>query len=145
MVVEYASPQEDTQTILQPMVLTLLMQVARQYKRAVPAPDHERLSDRIIRYMNEHPGTVTLKDIAKHFSYHPNYVSGLLHRQTGKTFSELQLKQRMERAVSLLKGTTLSVEEIAAIQITAIFIKLSGSIITSLRGSISQRRNRNEI
>lgn len=114
MVVEYASPQEDTQTILQPMVLTLLMQVARQYKRAVPAPDHDRLSDRIIRYMNEHPGTVTLKDIAKHFSYHPNYVSGLLRRQTGKTFSELQLKQRMERAVSLLKGTTLSVEEIAA-------------------------------
>ena len=30
MVMEYANPQEDTQAILQPMVLTLLMMVARQ-------------------------------------------------------------------------------------------------------------------
>ncbi len=114
MVEEYAFPQEDTQAVLQPLVLTLLMQVARQYKHSVPAPENETLSDRIIRYMNEHPGTVTLKDIAKHFSYHPNYISGLLHRQTGKTYSELLLAQRMERAVSLLKGSTLSVEEVAA-------------------------------
>lgn len=114
MVIEYANPREDTQAILQPMVLTLLMMVARQYKRSIPVPKDERLSDKIIRYMGEHSDVVTLKDISKHFSYHPNYISTLLHREIGKSFSEILLKQRMERAAFLLKGTNLSVEEIAA-------------------------------
>ena len=51
MVMEYANPQEDTQAILQPMVLTLLMMVARQYKRSIPVSTNERLSDKIVRYM----------------------------------------------------------------------------------------------
>lgn len=114
MVIEYADPQEDTQTILQPMVLTLLMMVARQYKRSIPVPKDERLSDKIVRYMGELSDVVTLKDISKHFSYHPNYISTLLHREIGKSFSEILLEQRMERAAFLLKGTNLSVEEIAA-------------------------------
>lgn len=114
MVTEYASPQEDTQTILQPMVLTLLMMVARQYKQSFPVPKDEKVSSKIVRYMGEHSDVVTLKDISKHFSYHPNYISTLLHREIGKSFSELLLEQRMERAVCLLKGTNLSVEEISA-------------------------------
>ncbi len=113
MVIEYANPQEDTQAILQPMVLTLLMMVARQYKMSIPTPKDEKLSDKIVRYMSEHSDVVTLKDISKHFSYHPNYISTLLHREIGKSFSEILLEQRMERAVVLLKGTNLSIEEIA--------------------------------
>lgn len=114
MVIEYANPQEDTQAILQPMVLTLLMMVSRQYKLSIPVPRNERLSDKIVRYMGEHSDVVTLKDISKHFSYHPNYISTLLHREIGKSFSEILLEQRMERAAFLLKGTNLSVEEIAS-------------------------------
>ena len=63
--------------------------------------------------MSEHSDIVTLKDIAKHFSYHPNYISTLLHREIGKSFSEILLEQRMERALILLKGTTLPITEIA--------------------------------
>ena len=114
MVMEYADPQPGTQDILQPMVLTLLMLIARQYRRSTPAVEGERLSEQIIRYIGEHADVVSLKEIAKHFSYHPNYVSALLHRETGKSFSEILLEQRMERAVSLINGTTLSIEEIAA-------------------------------
>lgn len=113
MVIEYANPKEDTQDILQPLVLSLLMLVARQYKRSVPIPKNEKLSDQIVRYMGEHTDVVTLKEIAKHFSYHPNYISTLLRREIGKSFSEILLEQRMERAVSLLKSTNLSIEEIA--------------------------------
>ena len=112
--IEYANPQDDTQAILQPMVLTLLMMVARQYKLSIPVPKNEKLSDKIVRYMSEHSDIVTLKDISKHFSYHPNYISTQLRREIGKTFSEIFLEQRMERAAFLLRGTNLSVEEIAA-------------------------------
>lgn len=113
MVQEYASPKEDTQDILKPLVLALLMHVARQYRQEKPAEEEGNLSERIVRYMSEHTDAVTLKDIAGHFSYHPNYISSLLHRELGKTFSEILLELRMERADILLKGTNLSIEEIA--------------------------------
>lgn len=114
MLIEYADRKEDTQMILKPLVLALFMQISRRYRLG----KHEvsttiSLSDQIILYMSEHADIVTLKDIAAHFSYHPNYISGLLRRETGKSFSELLLEQRMIRALTLLKGTNLSIEEIA--------------------------------
>ena len=63
--------------------------------------------------MREHMDEVTLPLIAKQFSYHPTYVSNLLKKETGETFSSILLKLRMERAVMMMKGTTLSNEEIA--------------------------------
>lgn len=113
MVQEYADPKEDTQAILKPLVMALLMQNARQFRAQSPARGAAKLSDQILCYMGEHTDTVTLKDIAARFAYHPNYISGLLHRELGKTFSQLLLELRMERAVLLLNCTGLSVEEAA--------------------------------
>ena len=113
MVVEYANQGEDTQAILKPLALSLLMQIAREYTNANKESASDKLPERIVQYMSEHFDSVTLKDIAKKFSYHPNYISTLLHRELGKSFSEILLEQRMERAVILLKGTNLPIEEIA--------------------------------
>ncbi|MBR1670989.1 MAG: helix-turn-helix domain-containing protein [Butyrivibrio sp.] len=52
--------------------------------------------------------------VATHFNYHPNYISSLLHRETGRKFTEILLEKRMERAVLLMKHTTLSIEEISS-------------------------------
>lgn len=57
---------------------------------------------------------MTLGELSARFSYHPNYISALLPRETGKKFSELLLEKRMERATLLLRNTSLSIEEIAA-------------------------------
>ncbi len=113
MVEEYAEPREDTQAVLQPLALALLMLAARCRRSSAPAPADETPAGKIIRYMSEHAGAATLKGIAAHFSYHPNYVSGLLRRATGRTFSEMLLEQRMRRAASLLCGTRLPVEDVA--------------------------------
>src|SRR5699024_5071669 len=114
MVVEYSNPREDTQKILQPMVLTLLMQAARQYRNSVSIPEYENLSDHVIRHISQHTDIDFLSTIVQHFAYHPDYISSLLHQETGRTFSEILLEQRMDRALSLLQGTSLSIEEIAA-------------------------------
>ena len=114
MVIEYADKKEDTQQILKPMVLTLFMHIARRYRVEKTENTVSSLSERIVAYINSHPESVTLKDIADHFSYHPNYISSLLHKELGKTFSEIVLDIRMDRAAILLKGTTLSIEEISA-------------------------------
>ena len=113
MVIEYASPGEDTQAILQPLALALLMQVARRCRASRAEPEGEAPAGKIIRFMGEHAGALKLRDVAARFSYHPNYVSGLLRRVTGKTFSEISLEQRMRRAEILLKCTKLPVEDIA--------------------------------
>ena len=114
MVVEHANQHPDTQQLLRPMVLTLFMLVARQYKKTYSHPKDESLTGKIICYINEYVGAISLKEVAAKFSYHPNYLSSVLHKQTGKTFSQLLLQQRMERASVLLKATDLSIEEIAA-------------------------------
>ena len=115
MIVEYAHRREDTQSILKPMALTLMMQVARQYRRGALTPVHETPAEKIVRYMSEHTEAVTLKDISAHFSYHPNYVSTIIRKEFGQTFSGILLVQRMERARVLLRGTKLPIEEIAAL------------------------------
>ena len=114
MVIEYADKKEDTQLILKPMLLSLFMYIARRYRLEKTEAASDSLCDRIVQYINSHPETVTLREIAEHFSYHPNYISTLLHNELGKTYSRIVLEKRMDRAVILMKGTDLSVEEIAA-------------------------------
>ncbi|WP_320123006.1 AraC family transcriptional regulator [uncultured Sphaerochaeta sp.] len=113
MIKEYAEKHEDTQNILKPLVLSFLMQVIRQYEKSNQTQVPERLSDQIVKYIGEHFEAVTLKDISKKFSYHPNYISNLLSKDIGKSFSQILLEQRMERAIILLKGSTLSIEDIS--------------------------------
>ena len=115
MVTEYADRREDTQGILKPLALALFMNIARRYRMERQGTRGATLSERIIQYMSDHTDASTLKDIAAHFSYHPNYISTVLRRETGRTFSEILLEKRMERAAILLKGTSLPVEKIAPI------------------------------
>ena len=114
MVMEYADRKEDTQRILKSMLQTLLLEVARRYRIEKNGAAPKSVSERILDYMGEHSDVVTLQDIAAHFHYHPNYISALLHRETGRKFTEILLEKRMERAVLLMKNTTLSLEEISA-------------------------------
>ena len=114
MVMEYADIRNDSQRILKSMLQTLLLEIARRYRIEKTGGSPKSVSEQILDYMGDHSDVVTLKDIATHFNYHPNYISALLHRETGRKFTEILLEKRMERAVLLMKNTTLSIEEIAA-------------------------------
>lgn len=114
MVIEYAENKEDTQALLKPLLLAYLMQVSRQYSIKTEIKKNKSVSADIVHYINEHVADVTLGSIAMKFSYHPNYVSAMLKKETGKTFSEILLQQRMERALIMLQGTNLPVERVSA-------------------------------
>lgn len=101
MVIEYANNQEYTQDILKPLALSFLMQIARQYTNRNQAAVPDNLPDRVVQFMKNHFDTITLKDIAKRFSYHLNYISTLLHREQGKSFSQILLEQLMDRTLIL--------------------------------------------
>ena len=114
MVMEYADRKDDTQRILKSMLQTLLLEIARRYRLEKTGSAPKSISEQILDYMGDHSDVVTLKEIASHFNYHPNYISSLLHKETEKKFTEILLEKRMDRAVLLMKNTTLSIEEISA-------------------------------
>ncbi|MDL2060092.1 helix-turn-helix transcriptional regulator [Mesosutterella sp. AGMB02718] len=113
MMVEYAEGRENAQSVLQSLTLALLMQIAREYEKTVRSRSGNPIPEQILLYIGSHLDTVTLSGLARHFGYHPNYLSALIPKEFGKTFSELLLEQRMERAEALLRGTALPVSEVA--------------------------------
>lgn len=113
MVLEYATPQEDTQAILQSLVAALLMSVAREQKSQQQSAEPSSLIEQIMQYISTHVDSVSLKQMAADLAYHPNYISNLIRQETGQSFSEIVTAHRMDRAASLLKGTDLSIEMIA--------------------------------
>lgn len=113
MILEYANRREDTQQVLTSLATTLYLLVARTYPKTGVSEDTP--VNQILAYMDDHFQSVSLKELADHFSYNPNYISGLLHKETGRTFSQILLEKRMEHALVLMKGTDLSNEEIAEI------------------------------
>ncbi len=114
MILEYADKKNDTQKVLKSMLQTLLLELSRQFRSENKKTEKERIAQRIINFMDCNSDIVSLKDIAHHFGYHPNYVSSLLHTEIGKSFSEIVLELRMERSLLLLKNTQLSIEEISS-------------------------------
>lgn len=113
MVIEYSDPKEETQAMLKSLTAALLLQIARRYREVSKSGISQSVSDKMVAFIGEHLGNVSLDSIGKHFFYNSTYVSNLLKSGTGRTFSEILLRLRMERAVMLMKGTTLSNEEIA--------------------------------
>ena len=113
MIIEYADKKEDTQKILKPMIFSLMMFVARAYQEQNSDKREMTVPEQMTAWMESHLDSVTLESLADHFGYHPNYVSSLLHRETGSTFTKLLLDMRMQRAVMLMKNTDLSLEKIA--------------------------------
>ncbi|MFV0557181.1 MAG: AraC family transcriptional regulator [Enterococcus sp.] len=55
---------------------------------------------------------ITLEQVAKHLGYNKNYLSNLIKKSTGKTFTELVKQERMKQAKFLLIKTKLSISEI---------------------------------
>lgn len=117
MILEYAFPKPDSQSLLLSLGLTFIMQIARQYDAVTPPGTKQppSLSEECFYYINTHLDTVTLKDLSAEFSYHPGYISALLTKTYGKSFSKLLLEQRMKRALNLLTYTTFTIDQIATL------------------------------
>jgi len=112
MVIEYANKAPDTQEILKSMTMTLIRMLARQFRISRGEPEKGETMEKMICFMEEHLDHVTLSMLSAAFGYHPAYISSRLSERTGKTFSQILLSQRMERAVFLMENTELSIEEI---------------------------------
>ena len=115
LLAEYLSPAPLYNALIQCKVAELIIALARE---TVPVFFHfedsmESQVQEILTYISRNYQTVTLKETAKAFGYHPAYLSSLIHRATGKTFTRLILDQRMTQAVYYLRQGNLSIYEVA--------------------------------
>jgi len=73
---------------------------------------NESLAVLVLKYIDENYKAASLKDISNQLKQ-PNYkVSKLLKDFTGKTFIELLVEKRIEKAIELLKNTNYSIVDI---------------------------------
>lgn len=68
--------------------------------------------DRIARFVIENYRTVTLRSLAAEFHYNESYLSSMIRRQTGASFTEALREFRLFRARELLLTTGMGLNEI---------------------------------
>ena len=84
----------------------------RHFSRAESSHYKNALFESVSAYMKENLSTVTLSELAGVFHYQPNFMSNLVKRYTGLTYSDYLISLRVEHARILLETTDLTVEEI---------------------------------
>ena len=68
----------------------------------------------ILKYLETNIDDISLSALARKFNYSPNYLSTLLKKKTGKSYSEIILEKRLNKARVLLTTTDMNINEIAA-------------------------------
>ena len=118
LILEYVNMLPGYDTLLDSALSMLFSLFSRCYcadNFKNPSSQSEILIDNILKYLSRNCATATLKDVAEKFNYHPNYLSTILQKETGKTFSELIREFRLKRACTLLQYSLLPIEEIAVL------------------------------
>lgn len=70
------------------------------------------LIDEILEYIRNNPATANLKELANKYKYNISYISEIIHKETGLTFSQTLKSIRMAKSLELLRNTNKSVNEI---------------------------------
>jgi len=74
-----------------------------------------RLCEDVLSYVHENYATTTLsnKEIASHFGYHPDHLSNLIRQETGRSLHQYIIYYRLQIAKNYLLTTQLGISEIA--------------------------------
>ena len=83
------------------------------FKDTSNTPDNRERAERILQYMYEHYADITLEELAKKFGYSTQHIRRIIKKHTGYSFITALQHKRIERAMSLLRNTNLTVKEIA--------------------------------
>ncbi|MBQ9032347.1 MAG: helix-turn-helix domain-containing protein [Parasporobacterium sp.] len=67
----------------------------------------------VLRYIQEHFRTVTLRETARYFNYSETYLSRLISQYSGRSFSQLVKTARMRYAAKLLEFSNMPIEDIS--------------------------------
>ena len=87
--------------------------------QALRTEENEKTSQgiggKIHKYIRRHlKEDISLNDIARYIDRNPTYISHVFRAATGETLFEYITRLRMERAMELLRNSTMKIQEVAA-------------------------------
>ena len=95
----------------------IFVEMARIRNRQFDADSAQNLGGHtiteVITYISEHYANISLTQIAEHFHYHPNYLSSLIKKFCGMSFSSFLMDYKIKNACRMLKNSDQSVSQIA--------------------------------
>lgn len=94
------------------LFLRLLRQHSDHIQIGAPGMGNFSVVVPILQYMQDHCATVSRSTVAELFHYHESYLSRLIKKATGQTFTQLLQELRLKKAQQLLTTTDLPISEI---------------------------------
>lgn len=91
----------------------LIRSSSQQQTASGSTPNREIPLFDFLKYIEEHYRTCTLVTMGEHFGFHPNYLSALLKKATGKSFKDLLQLQRLSKAALFLARSDMPIPDIA--------------------------------
>lgn len=114
---EYLNQSIGYESMIKSHLSIAFNRMARSYYQKMKidkkSQEHQKKIFSILSYMNQNYKTVNLQQTAEEFHYSEKYLSRLIKKLTGKTFNEIVINLKLNRAQELLCDSDLSVEEIA--------------------------------
>ena len=114
---EFIENERYNEKILNNMLMIFFAYILRYHENDIEAPNeinHE--TDKIIEiinYIQDNYASITLSKLANEFHFTIQYLSKIIKEYTGKTFSEIVQKIKMDKASTLLLNTNFTVTDIS--------------------------------
>ncbi len=113
IITEYYSKREFSDSIIKSYLSILLTKLVRHYHVPINKKDPKQLLIiKILKDISVYYKTIDLPTLAKKYGYNKNYLSNFIKKESGKSFSELVMNQRLIQAHSLITTTTMPISEI---------------------------------
>lgn len=116
ILMEYYDKKNGMETAIRAYIMLLFNELLRQYKKHLSSElvykIDSTISTEILNYINSHYKEITLKAMADHFSYNPDYIGKLVKKIIGKTLTELIIEKKINQAQYLLQNTKMSVTDV---------------------------------
>ncbi|OLS42200.1 AraC family transcriptional regulator [Bacillus sp. MRMR6] len=114
---EYFDKDFCSNDMINAYLFILLTELIRHSNRKTSHHDHTTQNGMMVfdflKYIEDHYKECSLTEMAAYFRYHPNYISAVLKKATGKSFKELLQIQRLNKAAQYLSNTDLPIPDIA--------------------------------
>lgn len=98
------------------LFITLMIELARSYGKHINKEIYKELKDRdiseIIQYIVDNCVSVSINSLAEYFNYSPNYISILIKKYSGSSFSDILHNVRFKKAAQMLTESLLPIVEI---------------------------------
>ena len=113
ILMEYYDNKNGVETAIRAYIMLLFNELLRDYKnnlsREIVSKIDITISTEILNYINSNYKDISLKNMADHFSYNPDYIGKLVKKTIGKTLTELVKEKKIKQAEYLLQNTKMSV------------------------------------